>query len=102
MALAPREQPATYPPPVNVVAAIRTRVSQDPAANGLRDLVRALYLDQSTFTFHTLAELSSEDRALAKQLIDAWLDDPAAIDDWEMFYATLREAPPSRHAWQHA
>ena len=81
---------------------VRERVARDPgSAHGLVELVRALYLDGSSFAFHTIAELDAEDRALAKALVDAWLANPAAIDDWKQLYDAVRElqalAPPLRH-----
>ena len=67
------------------------RVARDPAtAHGLVELVRALYLDGSSFEFHAIAELDAEDRALAKALVDAWLADPAAVDEWKQLYDAVR------------
>ena len=75
--------------------AVRERVARDPAtAHGLVELVRALYLDGSSFEFHAIAELDAEDRALAKALVDAWLADPVAVDDWKRLYDAVREARP--------
>ena len=80
----------------SVREAVRARVARDSAsAQGLSDLIRALYLDQSNFTFHTIAELETEDRALAKALIEAWLKEPSAVDAWEEIYDTVRKSAPS-------
>lgn len=83
----------------SLFAAVRARIAGDPAsAHGLSELIRALYLDQSNFTFQMIAGLSVEDRALAKGLIDEWLVDPSAIERWEEIYETVRERNPvSRH-----
>ena len=77
----------------SVFEAVRARIARDRAsAEALRELIRALYLDQSNFTFHTIAELDAEDRALAKGLIDKWLEDPSAVERWEILYDTFRES----------
>jgi len=77
----------------SVFEAVRARIARDRAsAQGLSELIRALYLDQSNFTFHTIAELNVEDRALAKGLIEEWLADPSAVETWEEIYDTARES----------
>lgn len=71
--------------------AFHARVARDrPSAQGLIELIRALYLDGSTFTFNTIGELSTEDRELANALIDAWLADPSAVDEWRDAYDAVR------------
>ena len=71
--------------------AVRARVARDrPSAQGLIELIRALYLDGSTFTFNTIGDLSTEDRELANALIDAWLADPSAVDDWRDAYDAVQ------------
>lgn len=87
--LGPGESP--HPPPLHrrtaALEAFRARVARDrPSAQGLIELIRALYLDGSTFTFNTIGELSTEDRDLANALIDAWLADPSSTDDWRDAY----------------
>lgn len=77
----------------SVFEGVRARIARDGAcAQGLSELIRALYLDQSNFTFHTIAELNVEDRALAKRLIEEWLADPSAVEPWEEIYDTVRES----------
>ena len=77
------QQPRTFAAPdgpaddateATLIADIRARIAQDTLGSGLRELVRALYLDESSFTFHTIAELPADDRELAKRLIEAWLE----------------------------
>ena len=76
-----------------VFAAVGARIARDPAsAQGLSELIRALYLDESHFTFHALAELDAEDRALAQALIEEWLADPSAVEAWEEIYDTVRSS----------
>ena len=71
---------------------VRERVARDrTSAQGLVELVRALYLDGSSFEFSTIAELDPDDRALAKALIDEWLANPSATDDWKSAYDAVRE-----------
>ena len=84
-------QPPSLDGPAPALDAVRARVARDrPSAQGLIELVRALYLDGSTFTFNTIGELSDEDRQLASALIDAWLADPSAVDDWRAAYDAVR------------
>lgn len=75
---------------------VRARLARDrSSAQGLRELIRALYLDQSNFTFDTLAGLEAEDRALARTLVEVWLNDPSAVDAWKALYdTTIREEAP--------
>ena len=74
--------------------ALTARVAYDrDSAQGLCELVRALYLDQSNFRFHEIAELQAEDKALARALIDHWLADPTAVEYWEQTYAAVCESP---------
>ena len=80
-----------------LVAKLRARVAADPeSAQGVAQLVRALYLDQSNFRFETIAALGTEDRQLALQLIAEWLADPLAVDFWQAMYAAIDvTAPPA-------
>ncbi|HVF64555.1 MAG TPA: hypothetical protein VNE58_11225 [Casimicrobiaceae bacterium] len=72
--------------------AVCSRVARDPAsAEGLIELARALYLDGSKFTFQTLADLGAHDRGLASSLIEAWLADPSAVEEWQQLYEAVRE-----------
>lgn len=93
---APEVRPAIAQEPntadENIFDVVQTRITRDRAsAQGLSELIRALYLDQSNFTFSTVAELDPEDRALAKGLVEAWLSDPKAFERWEELYETVRE-----------
>ena len=82
--------------PTSVREAVRVRVIRDRAsAQGLSELVRALYLDQSNFTFHALAALDGDDRALAKALVDEWLDVPSDVEKWEALYDAVRDSAPA-------
>jgi len=84
---------------VDLREALTARVASDrDSAHGLRDLVRALYLDQSNFRFHEIAELQAEDRALARALIDQWMADPTAVEYWEQTYAAVCESPAALRA----
>lgn len=79
-----------------LVATLRARVAADPqSAQGVAQLVRALYLDQSNFRFETISALGKEDRQLALQLIDEWLADPMAVDFWQAMYAAVDVSAPS-------
>ena len=100
-------QPAK--PEVSVLDAVRARFAEEGTpAQGLSDLIRALYLDESNFTFHSIADLSDDDRALARRLIDHWLADPLALDRWEEIYtavpksyALIRDREPAAgDAWR--
>jgi hypothetical protein len=94
---------ASAPSASDLREALVARVARDPdSTDGLRDLVRALYLDQSNFRFHAIAELPAEDRLLARQLLDAWLADPSAVDHWEAMYAAFREGLPAERRTQQA
>lgn len=76
----------------NLREMISARVTRDrTSVQGLADLVRALYLDQSNFSFAAIAELAVDDRQLAQALISQWLADPSAVDYWEAMHALLRE-----------
>jgi len=76
---------------------VHERVHRDrTSAQGLVELVRALYLDGSSFEFSTIAELDPDDRALAKALIDEWLANPSAVDDWKELYDAVREINAAR------
>jgi hypothetical protein len=84
---------------VDLREALTARVASDrDSAHGLRDLVRALYLDQSTFRFHEIADLRAEDRVLARALIDQWMADPTAVEYWEQTYAAVCESPAALRA----
>ena len=77
-------------PEVNILDAVRARFAEEgTTAHGLSDLIRALYLDESNFTFHSIADLSDDDRALARRLIKHWLEDPLALERWEEIYAAV-------------
>ncbi len=77
----------------SIFTAARTRIVRDGvSAQGLSELIRALYLDETNFTFQTIAGLNAEDRALAERLIEAWLADPSAVEPWEEIYDTVRES----------
>jgi hypothetical protein len=90
-------------PREDLLAAVRERLSAAPTASqGLRELVRALYLDQSNFRFETLAALGDEDRRLAFRLIEAWIGDPSALDFWHAMYAGLDIQAHATRAAQHA
>ena len=84
---------------VDLREALAARVASDGgSAHGLRDLVRALYLDQSNFRFHEIAELQAEDRVLARALIEQWMADPTAIEYWEQTYVAVCESPAALRA----
>jgi hypothetical protein len=90
-------------PGEDLLAAVSDRLSAAPGdSQGLRELVRALYLDQSNFRFETLAALGDEDRRLAMRLIEAWIADPSALDFWHAIYAALDIPARSTRAAQHA
>lgn len=96
-------------------AATETRLSDDPlaeagdiiaaakhppTASALANLIRALYLDQSTFTFNMLETLDPAMRQLAAQLIAAHLNNRYRADEWESAYEgvkthALRNSKPS-------
>lgn len=61
-----------------------------PTASALANLIRALYLDQSTFTFNMLEALDPQQRQLASQLIAAHLDNRYRADEWERAYETVK------------
>ena len=78
----------------NISEAVCERVDQDRgSAKGLIDLVRALYLDQSNFTFDVVAQLAPEDRVLAGLLFERWLLDPSEIEYWEDIHNRLIGPP---------
>jgi len=84
---------------VDLREALTARFAYDRgSAQGLKDLVRALYLDQSNFRFHELAELQAEDKALARALIDQWMADPTAVEYWEQTYAAVCASPAASRA----
>lgn len=84
---------------IDVREAVSARVAFDRAsAQGLRELVRALYLDQSNFRFHVIADLQPEDKALARALIEKWMTDPTAIEYWEGIYAGVCDSPDALRA----
>jgi hypothetical protein len=79
--------------------ALTARVASDrDSAHGLKELVRALYLDQSNFRFHEIAELQAEDRVLARALIEQWMSNPTAVEYWEQTYAAVCESPAALRA----
>lgn len=61
-----------------------------PTASALANLIRALYLDQSTFTFNMLEALDPQQRQLASQLIAAHLDNRYRADEWERAYEIVK------------
>lgn len=61
-----------------------------PTASALANLIRALYLDQSTFTFNTLETLDPQRRQLASELIAAHLDNRYRADEWERAYEIVK------------
>ena len=82
------------PQPADVREALRARIARDrTSAQGLSDLVRALYLDQSNFRFEAIAHLDPEDRTLACALIETWMTDPSAIEFWESVYSGVCAVP---------
>ena len=66
-----------------LLAAIRRIQERPESARPFRELIRALYLDQSVFTFDCLADLDVEDRQLALALLKAWLAGTYAPERWE-------------------
>jgi len=66
-----------------LLAALRRIQEQPESARPFRELIRALYLDQSVFTFDCLADLPSEDRQLALALLKAWLAGTYEPERWE-------------------
>jgi hypothetical protein len=83
---------ATDAPIEDVLEAARIRIEKHPGSSeALKDLLRALYLDQSMFTFSILAEMPAEDRALAGSLVEAWLMDAYPVERWEGVYKATQE-----------
>ena len=64
-------------------AALRRIQERPESARPFRELIRALYLDQSVFTFDCLADLDSEDRQLALAVLKAWLAGSYEPERWE-------------------
>ena len=75
----------------DVLLAALARIVQDPASGQpLCDLIRALYLDQSVFTFDGLAAIDAGDRKTAAALITAWLMATYDTDRWEAAFETTQ------------
>ena len=72
--------------PLAQVAEIMRSTTHAPTASALANLIRALYLDQSTFTFNMLESLPPDMRALAAELIAAHLKNRYRADEWERAY----------------
>lgn len=94
------EPTLTTQDPLAQVAEIMRSTTHAPTASALANLIRALYLDQSTFTFNMLEPLPADMRALAAELIAAHLKDRYRADEWERAYEEskthlLRGAKPS-------
>lgn len=94
------EPTLTTQDPLAQVAEIMRSTTHAPTASALANLVRALYLDQSTFTFNMLESLPADMRSLAAELIAAHLKDRYRADEWERAYEEsktylLRGAKPS-------
>lgn len=90
-AAAPAEVAAATAEPPDVLLAAVARIAQDPASGQpLGDLIRALYLDQSVFTFDGLAAIDARDREMAAALITAWLMATYDTDRWEAAFETTQ------------
>lgn len=79
-----------YADPLAEASKIVAAGEQPGTAHALANLIRALYLDQSTFTFNTLEPLDDTTRALASALIDANLNNRYRADEWERAYETVK------------
>ena len=67
----------------DVIAAVEARVASDPVeAAALKDLLRALYLDESVFRFSALSRIDDDDRELAAALVTAWLSNAYPLERW--------------------
>ena len=82
--------PTGYADPLGEASKIVAAGEQPGTAHALANLIRALYLDQSTFTFNMLEPLDEETRALAAALIDANLKNRYRADEWERAYETVK------------
>lgn len=76
--------------PLAEASAIIQARKHAPSALALANLIRALYLDQSTFTFNMLEALDPQQRQLASQLIAAHLDNRYRPDEWERAYEIVK------------
>lgn len=86
----PAEQSVAYADPLAEIEKIVTDGQRPGTAHALANLVRALYLDQSAFTFNTLEPLDEDMRALAAALIDAHLNNRYRADEWERAYEAVK------------
>lgn len=94
------DRPKNSDDPLRDVSEIIVQAKHAPTATALANLIRALYLDQSTFTFNLLESLDPDSRALAAQLIAAHLTNRYRADEWERAYEgvkahTLRAPKPT-------
>jgi len=64
---------------------------QPESGRPLRELVRALYLNESAFMFSKLTELDDVDRQLAVALIRAWMNGDYDSDRWEQAFEATHE-----------
>lgn len=87
---APAEKSVGYADPLSEIDKIVADGQRPATAHALANLVRALYLDQSTFTFNTLEPLDDDTRALAAALIDAHLNNRYRADEWERAYEAIK------------
>lgn len=76
--------------PLAEASAIIEAGKHAPTAAALANLIRALYLDQSTFTFNMLEALDPQQRQLASQLIASHLNDRYRADEWERAYEIVK------------
>lgn len=76
--------------PLAEASAIVQAGKHAPTASALANLIRALYLDQSTFTFNMLETLDPQQRQLASELIAAHLDNRYRADEWERAYEIVK------------
>lgn len=86
--------------PLTEASNIISAAKHAPTAAALANLIRALYLDQSTFTFNLLEPLDPDSRRLAAQLVTAHLTNRYRADEWEQAYEgvkahTSRTSKPS-------
>lgn len=86
----PAEKSGEYVDPLSEISKIVSDGQRPGTSHALANLVRALYLDQSTFTFNTLEPLDDDMRALAAALIDAHLNNRYRADEWERAYEAVK------------
>lgn len=73
----------------DVCKQVETR-RHDPSSRALADLVRALYLEGTSFQFAALEDLNEADRSRACALVAAKLNGEYPMDDWELAYERTR------------